>query len=124
MGLQKNFSKPAATWWTVTCTTRRTHRSRHHSYPRPRSFHLCCSTTSPPTQRRTGMSPLLPWTWTNCGRHHCNFIPCTLLHRWSLFRNGFLWASVTPSTQELDPSTSPGPSIRDLLISPTYLPLS
>ena len=28
--------------------------------------------------------------------------------RWSLFRNGFLWASVIPSTLELDPSTSPG----------------
>ena len=27
------------------------------------------------------MSPLLPWTWTSSGRHHCNFTPCTLLHR-------------------------------------------
>ena len=68
--------------WTVTCTTRRTHRSRHHFSPRLQSFHLCCSTTLLlPTQRRTGMSPLLPWTWTSSGRHHCNFTPCTLLHR-------------------------------------------
>ena len=28
--------------------------------------------------------------------------------RWFLFRNGFLWASVIPSTLELDPSTNPG----------------
>ena len=28
--------------------------------------------------------------------------------RWFLFRNSFLWASVIPSTLELDPSTSPG----------------
>ena len=28
--------------------------------------------------------------------------------RWFLFRNGFLWASVIPSTLERDPSTSPG----------------
>ena len=64
--------------WTVTCTMRRTHRSCHHFFPRPRFFRPCCFTTSPPTQRRTGMLPLLPWTWTNCGRHHCNSTPCTL----------------------------------------------
>ena len=28
--------------------------------------------------------------------------------RWFLFQNGFLWASVIPSTLEPDPSTSPG----------------
>ena len=28
--------------------------------------------------------------------------------RWFLFQNGFLWASVIPSTLERDPSTSPG----------------